>query len=250
MFIPALKKSPCLGTILTLASPDVAEVIALAGAGWMMVDLEHSTLSAADLKSFCQAAGGRCPVVARVPWNDVVWIKQAVDAGADGVIVPQINSAEEATRVVELVKYRPLGARGVGLGRAHGYGLHFKEYIAGANAAVAAIIQIEHIDGVEAIDSILAVPGLDGVFIGPYDLSDSLGLRGEVEHPKVAAAIARVKKACDAKGMPVGIFAGTAEAAQKRLNEGYRFLALGTDVAYLAEAVRGSFAALKTAEAA
>ncbi len=248
----ALKTHACIGTILTIASPDVAELLSLTGVDWLMVDLEHSTLTPLDLKSFCQAAAGRCPVIARVPWNDVIYIKQVLDAGCDGVIVPQIGSAEEARQVVRHTKYRPIGERGVGLGRAHGFGFHFTDYIAGANAATSTIIQIEHIDAVKAIEDILSVQGIDAVFIGPFDLSDSMGLRGQIDHAEVAAAIHTVKKACEAKHIPVGIFAGNPEVARQRAKDGYRLIALGTDVAYLGESVKSAVSAAKitTMEAA
>ncbi|MEJ0009232.1 MAG: aldolase/citrate lyase family protein [Alphaproteobacteria bacterium] len=168
-----------------------------------------------------------------------------LDAGVDGVIVPQVNSVAEAQAAVQWTKYRPLGQRGVGIGRAQGFGKNFADYIARANDEVLTIVQIEHIDAVNALEGIVKVEGIDGVFVGPYDLSDSMGLRGQIDHPQVQGAIAATARICAAKNMLSGIFTGNAAAAKARIAEGFRLIAMGTDGLLLSGAAGE---ALKTAK--
>src|SRR6185436_3836034 len=136
-----------------------------------------------------QATQGRAHGLVRVPACDPVWIRQVLDLGAHGVIVPLVQSAADAVRAVTASKYPPSGTRGVGMTRATGYGLELESYIARANEECAVILQIEHIDAVKNIDAILAVPGLDGILIGPNDLSGSMGKLGNTGDPEVVQAM-------------------------------------------------------------
>jgi len=138
---------------------------------------------------------------------------------------------------VELLRYPPQGKRSVGIGRAHRYGLGFAEYVARANRELVLLVQIEHIQAVENIDSILAVPGVDGVFIGPFDLAASMGRMGQVEDPAVQGAIAKVRLACSAHQIPAGIFAADTAAAQRALADGFTLLAAGMDITILSGAL-------------
>jgi 2-keto-3-deoxy-L-rhamnonate aldolase RhmA len=228
-----LKKGPALGVLVSSNSPDVVEVLSMTGLDWLMIDLEHATIDAQAFKTLCRAAAGRCSVIARVPKNDSIWISQVLDAGADGIIVPQVNSVEEAKLVVQYARYSPVGKRGIGLGRAQGFGAHFKEYVEAANDHIMVAAQIEHIEAINAVEEIAALPGMDALFVGPYDLSDSLQLRGDITHPHVTEAIARVKRACDAKHLPVGIFCSDVQVAGARIREGFRLLAVGSDFSML-----------------
>src|SRR5262249_5083042 len=151
-------------------------------------------------------AGAAMPCVVRLPVAAEVPIKKALDVGAAGIIAPQVNSAVQAEQIVRLAKYAPAGARGVGIGRAHRYGLKLREYIADANQRTAVIVQAEHIDAVRNIESIVGVEGIDAVLIGPYDLSASLGRLGQVDHPDVVQAIDRVTEVCLQNGVRLGIF--------------------------------------------
>ncbi|CCG98362.1 2-dehydro-3-deoxyglucarate aldolase [Fibrella aestuarina BUZ 2] len=225
--------SGLLGTLVSLPAPQISEMLSAAGFDWLFIDLEHSTLTPADAQQLLQAMRGTCSGVVRVAENSAVCIKQALDLGADGLIIPQVNSAEEAQRAVQWAKYPPLGSRSVGIGRAHGYGATFSEYVTTANDTTALLIQIEHIRAVEQLDEILAVPGIDGVFIGPYDLSGSMGRLGEVGHPAVQEAIRRVKTGCAQRGLPVGTFVLQAEAAKAELASGVQFIAVGTDASFI-----------------
>lgn len=203
-----------IGTIITLPSTEIAEIFYLAGFDWLFVDLEHSTLTIRDAQVILQTVAPEIPGVIRVPSNDETWIKRALDVGAAGIIVPQVRTVAEAERAVRLCRYPLEGLRSVGIARAQGYGAKFQEYVASANDETAVIIQIEHRDAVENIENILGVPGIDCVFVGPYDLSASMGKTGLTTDPDIQKAISQVKQCADQANIPLGIFGATAEAAQ------------------------------------
>ena len=232
-----------LGTMLTLPSPEVAEMIAGCGFDWLFMDGEHGNLSTLDWQRMLQAVAGRSAAIIRVAANSEREIKKMLDIGADGIIAPQVNSAEEARHVVACCKYPPDGIRGVGLARAQGYGSHFSDYVKTANVSTAVIIQAEHIDAVENIEEIVQVDGIDAVFIGPYDLSASMGLIGQVDHPEVVAAIDRVGKACQQQDIALGYFATTAEAVQPYIDKGYHLICAGVDAGFV---ISGAEQALQT----
>ncbi len=225
--------SPLLGTLVSLPAPDVSEILSLAGFDWLFIDMEHNTLALADVQRHLQAIRGDCNGLVRVAENNAILIQQALDAGADGVIIPAVNSAEEARHAVKWANYPPLGTRSVGIGRAHDYGLRFADYVTEANDTTAVIIQIEHIDAVENLDEILSVSGIDGVFIGPYDLSGSMNRLGDVQHPDVKAAIQRIKTGCAQKSIPTGIFTLNPDAIAAEFTSGTRFIAVGTDASFI-----------------
>jgi len=233
-----------VGTIVSLASPEVAEVLSAAGFDWLFLDAEHSPLAALAIQRILQGAGST-PCLVRLASGDEVSIKQALDVGAAGIIAPLVNSAAQAEQVVRWAKYAPLGMRGVGVGRAHGYGFTFQEYVAKANAETVVVVQAEHIDAVNNIEAIVQVPGVDAVLVGPYDLSASLGYLGEVSHPDVVAAIERVTQACRAAQIPLGIFGMTAEAVRPFIERGYTLLAVSLDTVLLGTAARQLLAQLK-----
>jgi 2-keto-3-deoxy-L-rhamnonate aldolase RhmA len=165
-------------------------------------------------------------------------IKRALDLGAHGIIVPQVNTAAQAADVVRWSRYPLEGERGVGLARAHGYGQKFREYLSAANREIAVIVQAEHARAVENIDAIARVAGVDAVLVGPYDLSASLGKMGQVDDPQVVEAIGRVTEACRAVGMPLGFFGVTAAAVQPYVARGYTLIVAGVDTLYLANGAR------------
>jgi len=218
-----------IGTILSLPAPEIAEIAAGAGFDWLFIDMEHGLLDIAAAQRMAQAAGA-CPCIIRVPANEPVWIKKAMDIGAAGLIFPNIKTAEEAARAVREAKYPPEGVRSVGISRAHGYGVRFAEYVASANRDTTLVAQVEHIDGVRSIEGILGTPGVDAVFVGPFDLSASMGKPGMIGDADVRETIGLVRKACTARGTPVGIFAPDTEAARAALKEGFSLVCVGTDV--------------------
>lgn len=233
------------GTIVTLGSPAVAERLAHAGFDWLFLDGEHAPLDSARIQALLQAVGGRCPCLVRVPAVDEVWIKQALDVGADGVIVPQIRNADQARQVVEWCRYPPEGSRSVGVGRAQGYGAGLAEYLSRANEDIAVVLQIEHAEAVAAIEDICAVKGVDALFVGPYDLSASLGIPGNVTDDRVIDAIQRVGEVCRKQRMAAGIFGIDAEAAKPWIARGFSLIAVGIDTVFLGSAAEAALKAVR-----
>jgi 2-keto-3-deoxy-L-rhamnonate aldolase RhmA len=232
--------APAIGTIVTLETPDVAEMLSLCGFDWLFIDMEHGPLSPGTTQHIIQAVGGECSSIVRVPENSEVWIKKALDTGCDGVIVPQVKSAEDARLAVSATKFPPQGSRSVGIARAHGYGMSFTEYVASANEKVALVILIEHIDAVSNLEEILAVRGIDGVLIGPYDLSGSMNMLGQVTSEPVRASVAEIKKKCQEKSVPVGMFVMNAEDAQQEIDDGCKFIVVGIDSVLLWNAAKNA----------
>ena len=235
-----------IGTLLSLPSPELAEVAAASGFDWLWVDMEHGLIGPVEAQRMIQAAGERCAAVVRIPEQAEMWVKKALDSGAAGVIIPHLDSAEQAARAVRWGKYPPAGGRSVGFTRANLYGQRFDESLASANAGTALIAQVEHIDGVQNIEAIAAVAGVAGVLIGPFDLSASLNKAGRLDDPEVRAAIDRVRNVCAVKGMPLGIYARDADAAREALDAGYSFVCVGIDAALYAAAAAGIIRALKS----
>jgi len=225
-----------LGTVVSFPVPEVGEILAEVGFDWLFIDLEHGPLELRNVLGLLQAVGEKTAGVVRVPLNDEVWIKRVLDLAPAGILVPQVNSVAEAERVIRYSKYPPLGRRSVGVGRAHSYGARFEEYVRSADQETAVIIQAEHMEAVQHIEAILQVPGIDAILIGPYDLSASLGKTGQLTDPEVQAAIQRVKQACQAARMPLGIFAGNATAARDWIEQGFSLLAIGMDAMFLSAA--------------
>ncbi len=234
-----------VGTLITIPSAEVAEIMAGVGFDWLFIDTEHSPFNAYEAQTILQAAGHSCPCVIRVPANDEVWIKKALDIGADGIIAPQVNSAADAEAVVRMCKYPPGGTRGVGIGRAHKYGLGFNEYMERADSEIAVILQAETTEALKNISEIVKVPGIDAIFIGPYDLSASLGKMGQLTDPEVKEAIETIAEACKNAGVRLGIFAATAEAIEPFIQQNFTLLAIGTDGLHMAQSAGEIIKSLK-----
>ena len=234
-----------VGTLITIASAEVAEILAAVGFDWLFVDTEHSAFNAYGAQRVLQAAGRNCPCVVRVPANDDVWIKKALDIGASGIIAPQVNTAADAEAIVRMCKYPPDGTRGVGIGRAHTYGLAFNEYMARANDEIAVILQAETHQALNNISEIVKVPGIDAIFIGPYDLSASLGKMGQLTDPEVTHAMNTIATACQSAGVRLGVFAAATDGIKPYLQQGYTLLAVGTDGLHMAQSAGDTLKALK-----
>lgn len=225
-----------IGTLLSLPSPEIAEIMSMVGFDWLFIDLEHGSHGFMELQRMIQAMKPNCGALVRVPEISEANIKKVLDIGAGGIIVPKVNTAEEAKQIVLFAKYPTQGVRGVGAARTHGYGLSFKEYVEKANAETLVVIQIEHFEGVNNINEIVEVEGVDVIFIWPYDLSASFGVAGQVEHPLVKVAIEKVETACAKAGIPMGYFGTNPEAVKPYLqNENYQLITCGTDSGFLIE---------------
>lgn len=222
-----------VGSLVTLPSPDVAEMMARVGFDYLWIETEHAPMGFVEAQTLIQAVGGRCPCLVRIPDRQEVWVKKALDTGCDGIIVPQIRSAEEARQIVAWSLYPPEGQRSVGVSRAHGYGMAFRETVSTVNERLVIVLQVEHRDAVAHIASIAGVPGIDALLVGPYDLSGSLGVLGETDHPRVLEAIEEVRSACREAGVPPGIFAPDVPTARRYLGQGFSLIALGMDAFFL-----------------
>ena len=242
-----LERQVTLGSWIQIGHPAAAEVLARAGFDWACVDLEHGII---DLEStgeiFRAVAGFDCIPVARLPLNDPIWIHRVLDAGARGLIIPMVKTAAEAEAAVREAKYPPRGARGFGYSRANLHGADFDSYIASANDEIAMVMQIEHKDAIANLDAILRVEGVDGVFIGPLDLSGSMGITGKLDHPQMVGALDKYRAACRAQKKSAGmhIVRPSDASIRRALQEGYTMLALGLDNVFMEQSAR---AALKAA---
>ena len=228
-----------VGTTLTLTDPQVCEALA-ESVDFLWIDLEHSAMGPEAMRTHLMVARGRRrAVLVRVPGSDTVSIKPVLDAGAPGIVVPQVASAAEVESVVADCRYPPQGRRGFGPLVASDYGrLGGPEYPALADRSLFVSVMIERVEAVEAIDEIVAVPGLDSVVLGPNDLSGSLGLLGQVEHPDVVAAMERVIAAASARGLPVGSgMPVDLEYAAVQARRGVQWLQIGGDIPHLMLAV-------------
>ncbi len=226
-----------IGTIQSLPSPEIAEIFSGAGLDWLFLELEHSVMSLGDAQTIVQASS-HMPVVIRVPLIDEIWIKKALDIGPAGIIIPQVQTADDAKRVMELCKYPPQGKRTVGIARAQGYGEKFQEYVSNANENTAVILMIEHINAVKNIADIINVAGIDCLFIGPYDLSTSMNKPGQTTHPDIQSAIAQVKENAERANIPLGIFGATSEAVGPYIQSGYTLIAVSVDTMMLGKVAK------------
>jgi len=237
-----LNKEISMGTWMQIPHPAVAEILAQAGFNWVCVDLEHGAI---DLEStaniFRTLKAYNCTPITRLPLNDPIWIHRVLDAGAEALIIPMVNSAAEAEFAVKHAKYPPRGVRGYGYSRANGHGVNFKDYIASANNDIAMIMQIEHKDAITNLEEILQVDGVDGVFIGPLDLSGSYGKTGDLDCPEMQQALAHYLEMCAKYNKTAGmhIVHPTPENINANLNKGYTFIALGLDNVFLWEKATG-----------
>jgi 2-keto-3-deoxy-L-rhamnonate aldolase RhmA len=234
------ERTPVFGTWTSLGHTGIAEMFAHSGADFLGIDIEHSTLSLDECRQIVMAAQGRgMACLPRIASHNMEMIKRLLDAGADGIICPMVSTPEEVARLVEWVKYPPVGRRSYGVARGQDYGAQFPAYVRDWNAESTLIIQVESITGVEQIDAMLACDEVDGVMIGPYDLSGSLNLPGQLDHPQVQAACRRVVEACQRAGKACGTHLITPEptaADVARLLDGgdYQFVIFSSDIFILA----------------
>lgn len=239
------KREPVLGTWLSLASPLVAEMCGSVGFDWLAVDMEHSAVDYGTVQAMLQAIsiGHTVPYVL-VPTNDAKEIKRSLDIGAYGIVVPNVKTPEEAERAVRACRYPPDGFRGVGSVRGPLYG--GPDYYEKANSEISVVVMIEDAEAVNRIADIMQIPGIDAFHIGPYDLAASLGVPFGLDnpHPDHKAAVQRVLAVGRRLDVPVGIHCGSAEEVVRRMEQGFRWLALATDARLLFSSVRDALSAI------
>lgn len=226
-----------LGLWCSIPSALTTEAVALSGFDWLVLDMEHSPLDVVQVLAQLQAVGARSHPVVRVPWNDPVMLKRVLDIGAETVLVPMVQSAEEARAAVAATRYPPAGIRGfAGNVRATGFG-RVSDYFPRQDAECCVLVQVETVEAMAQVEEIAAVPGVDGVFIGPGDLSASMGLLNQTRHPDVVAAIEEGIRRIRAAGNRPGILANDAALARRYMAAGAAFTAVGIDIMLLVKAV-------------
>ena len=238
-----------LGSWITIGHPNVAEILANAGFDWLVIDIEHNPIDISVVQTLITTIQSKgVAAFVRVSKNEEVVIKHVLDAGADGIIVPMVCSKADAVQAVDYAKYPPIGKRGVGLARAQQYGNGFEAYKEWVAEDLVVIAQIEHIDGIKNLEEIISVEGINGTIIGPYDLSGSMGMPGEFEKPVVKEALKKYIDICKAHNFPMGFHVVNTDPAkiQEKIDEGYRFIAYGTDFLFMGDTAAKGMDILKT----
>jgi 4-hydroxy-2-oxoheptanedioate aldolase len=224
-----------IGLWCSLCSNIAADIVSDSGFDWLLLDTEHSPNEIPDLLKQLQAVrGGPATPIVRVAWNDIVLIKRALDIGAQSILVPYVQNAEEARRAVDAVRYPTAGVRGVaGAARASRYG-RVTDYLRKADSEMCVLVQAETRTAVDQLEAIAAVEGVDGVFIGPADLSASYGHLGNPQHPDMQKRMEDCARRIRGAGKGAGILTGNEEEARRYIGWGYNFIAVGTDTVLLA----------------
>lgn len=242
------KKDVFIGSWITLNNLSVAEIMADSGFDWLCIDLEHSVIDFNATQNIIIAIHGKgLPAYVRVGENNPLIIKRVLDAGADGIIVPLINSKEDAEKAAQAIRYPPKGKRGVGLARAQKYGFGFDAYKNSYLKKINLIAQIEHIDAVNNLEEILNVDGIDGTFIGPYDLSGSLGKPGMFENSEVKKAIKKYEAVAKKYNKLIGfhVILPDYKLVKRKIKKGYNFLAFSLDIIFLGSICRTELSKVK-----
>ncbi len=236
----ALNGEILAGTWLNLASSITAEIAGQAGFDWLLIDREHGAGDEETLLHQLQAIASTSAMpIVRVTWNDPARLKLALDLGPGGIMVPYVSTEEEARKVVDAMRYPPLGTRGAArFTRACGYGTAFDTYFPEANASLLTIVQIETETAVENAEKIAAIDGIDVLFVGPLDLSVNLGIPQQYGHPKFRATIQRVIAAAKGRGKAAGTLLGSVDMISPAIEDGYTFLAVGSDGGLVANGMK------------
>jgi len=237
-----------LGGWIMIGHPSIAEILAGEGFDWLGVDMEHTAIGLRTFHDLALAVrGSGVDLLARLPANDATIAKLVLDNGADGIIVPSVNSADEAARAVAAAKFPPEGVRGASLCRATDFGRNFDRYFSEQNERVIVVVMLEHIDAVARAERILATPGIDAALIGPYDLSCSMGRPGQIDDPEVRAAQQTILEACRKCNVPAGIHVVPVDpqAVAERIEQGFRFIACSMDTGFLMHGCRTILGSVK-----
>jgi len=235
--------APSVGTWISIGHPDITMYLASLGFDWLVCDMEHGPYGVETYHFMVQGMlydRKECMPMARVPWNDLIWIKKALDAGAMGIVVPRIESVEEAKKFINYMKYPPKGERGAGPRLA---AFQDPEYFDTANEEILCVVMIETAKGVKNVDAIFSVDGVDACFVGPSDLSIDLGIRGQYTNPRFLEALDRIVDAGKSKGVAPGMHCFTMSGPtniNEAIKRGFRFCALDSDTRFLTNAVRAA----------
>jgi 2-keto-3-deoxy-L-rhamnonate aldolase RhmA len=244
-----MKNKPfLLGSWITLNNPSIAEIMSDAGFDWLCIDLEHSVIDYSEAQLLIMAIQSKgIKAFVRVGENNPRIIKRILDAGADGIIVPSVNSALEARNAVQSIKYPPIGTRGVGLARAQSYGFNFNEYRDNKAKEIILIVQIEHIKAIVELEKIIQVEGVDGTFIGPYDLSGSMGKPGQYDDHDVKSAIEQYESIAMIHDKLVGfhIVPPDYQLVLEKKAKGYNFVAFSFDAFFMGQMIRNQLKNIK-----
>jgi 2-keto-3-deoxy-L-rhamnonate aldolase RhmA len=245
--LTAAGANPPVGTWVMSASPIVTEAVGCAGFDWGVIDMEHTPLDMMDIVHLLQAvAGTKMVPVVRVPWNETVMVKRVLDAGAQTLLFPFVQNADEARRAVAATRYPPEGVRGMaGMSRGSRFGT-IPDYYKAANKQIGVIVQLETPAAVEQLDAIAAVDGVDAIFLGPADLSGAMGHVGQLTHPAVMDLMTRAAQRCKVLGKPVGTVGGTPEVVAQYRAAGFTYVAIASDLGLLMRAAQAAVAALRT----
>ena len=233
-----------IGSWVTIPSLNIIEILGQFNFDWLCIDIEHNMFNNESLLNSIRIIQSfDISALVRVSSNDAVVIKHCMDSGADGIIIPMVNSALDAKSAVDSVYYPPTGNRGVGLSRAQKYGAGFNEYKKWLNENAVIIVQIEHYEAINNLEQIISLNLIDGAIIGPYDLSASMGFPGEFNRHDVQKQLNKFKSICEKKNFPHGlhIVDPIEETLTGKINEGYNFIAYGTDFNFLRKGLNDSF---------
>jgi 2-keto-3-deoxy-L-rhamnonate aldolase RhmA len=223
-----------VGTWLTLLDPTVPELLAGSGFDLLVADGEHGPIATSDLVQMVIATrAAQVPVLYRVAANEPVRIMHALDAGASGVVIPQVRTVADVEKAVAWCRYPPAGLRGIAPRRPSDFGRQTAAYMAGANDSVTCCIQIETHEALDALDAILAVPGVDTILVGPNDLAASIGHTGLISDPEVEAAIAHIIERARAHGVPAGAWTQSTSVARRRREQGFRWITVSADYGFI-----------------
>jgi 2-keto-3-deoxy-L-rhamnonate aldolase RhmA len=226
-----------VGTWLTVLDPVVPELLAGSGFDLFIADGEHGPVATSDLVQMVIATrAAQVPVLYRVAANEPVRIMHALDAGASGVVIPQVRTVADVEKAVAWCRYPPVGLRGIAPRRPSGYGRQAAAYMAGANDAVTCCVQIETHEALAALDAILEVPGLDTILVGPNDLAASLGHTNQITDPEVEDAIAHIIERATAHGVPAGAWTQSTTVAKRRREQGFRWITVSADYGFIVTA--------------
>ncbi|MCP2238951.1 HpcH/HpaI aldolase family protein [Thermoanaerobacterium thermosaccharolyticum] len=239
-----------IGTFVMCNSPEIVEIVGITGFDFVVLDTEHGPLSIESTQNLIRAAEVRgITPITRITESSETTVLRSLDVGAYGIQVPQVNDAHTASEIVKFSKYYPKGIRGIAMPRSGDYGnVDVSKYIENANDETIIIVHCENKQSLDNLDEIAKVPGIDVIFLGPYDMSQSLGIPGQVNHPYIQEAAQRVIKVCRQNGIAAGTFVGNGEEARKKAEQGFQYIIMGMDVTLFSNVCKYEISRAKSKE--